>query len=212
MTGSQRSVQELLATWEAWSHHAAVRAAVDDAAARGDQSSAAALRTLLAESPPGVLNAVTVAAELTRLLSDGWGRAVNAALDAGVSWAGIGTASGCSSAKARAAHEGGTRPVSERRELADEVSASGWLTTAQAAVRARGHVVTVTRAAGAGLPHGHQPIGRDGRPVPKSRWTFRAESVDAWAPGHDERAQRSACGCPDLQAGGQRGRTSGASR
>lgn len=215
MTGPQRALQELPASWEEWSHHAAVTAAVEDATAHGDQASAAALRTLItAETSPGVLDAVTAAAELVRLLSDGWGRAVSAAVDAGVSWADIGAASGCSATQARTAHENGTRPRSQRREATDDAPAGAWLSRAQAAAtRARRHVTTVTRAVGAGLLRGHQPVGRDGRPIPKSRWIFRPESVDTWAQGHDERAQRTACGCSELPiAGGRLGRTSGGAR
>jgi hypothetical protein len=214
VTDPQRALQDLLATWEAWSHHAAVTAVVEDAAARGDQDSAAALRTLLtSESPPGVLDAVTAAAELMRLLSDGWGRAVSVALDAGVSWADVGVASGCSADQARAAHEGGTRPKPQRHKTTDDAPAGGWLSTDQVAARVRRHESTVTRAAGAGLLHGHQPIGRDGRPIARSRWTFRPESVDAWAQGYDERAQRRACGCTELQTtAGRRGRSWGGAR
>lgn len=64
-----------------------------------------------------------------------------------------------------------------------------WLTSEEAAVRARRHVVTVRRAFEDGTLHGHQ-TQRGGR------LSFRPSAVDAWVTGLDGAA---ACGCPRLK-------------
>lgn len=75
-----------------------------------------------------------------------------------------------------------------------------WLTASQAAERAQRDVSTITRDAQHQTLHGHQRTDRNGRPIPRSHWRFHPAAVDAWLQGADERAQRAACGCPNLRS------------
>lgn len=64
-----------------------------------------------------------------------------------------------------------------------------WLTSDEAAARARRNVGTIRRAVVAGRIHGHQTC-------PGGPWRFRPAAVDAYVTGADGEA---ACGCTRLQ-------------
>ena len=74
-----------------------------------------------------------------------------------------------------------------------------WLSTAQAAERIGRPTKYVREAAETGELHGHQRT-RGGKPLPKSRWTFAPDAVDAFVQGFDPHAQSRACGCAALRA------------
>lgn len=78
-----------------------------------------------------------------------------------------------------------------------------WFTTDGAAEHIQRPAQFIRRVADSGELHGHQRPGRDGRPMPKSRWSFSAAAVDTFVRGGDEHAQRVACGCLRPAPGGE---------
>lgn len=205
-----KPIEELAATWAAWSRHATIVATIARLEEQGECDGAAALRQ--AVPADGVLvaalDAVAAGHELVTRVVAVWGDAVDAALDGGASWDDIGDVVGLTAAKARALRGRGLSPVPAAPSPA--AGPGDWLNTEQVAARTHRHVETVRRQVGAGELHGHQATRR-GRAIRGSRWTFRPAAVDAWVEGLDVAAQARACGCK-LAAVPAGGRAAGGGR
>lgn len=84
-----------------------------------------------------------------------------------------------------------------------------FVSVAEAALIADRHPETIRDAARAGILHGSQPLGDNGRQLARARWRFRPACLDAYMSGEKCEHQRAA-GVAQLDE--YRARASGARR
>lgn len=76
-------------------------------------------------------------------------------------------------------------------EPASALMAKRFVSVAEAALIADRHPETIRDAARAGILHGSQPLGDDGKPLLRSRWRFRPACLDAYMAGERCEHQRA---------------------